>query len=144
MFASVFPQLPARLRRALILVKAFAFLEDPLPARPAPSPAPAPGPAYRAVIATTTPAGGGHAAGHPACHAACHGDRRRGPGTHRVPRPQSAVKRCATALSGAGRSGRAIAPPQRCATPTTASKRPGELAAPKDRRASVPGGFLHR
>jgi len=130
MFAFVFSQLPARLRRALALIKAFAFLEDPPPARQSrPS-------RTDIAVAPARPAG--------ELSAACAGDRRRGPGAHRTPRPCSAVERCSTAGHGAGRSGRPVAPPQRCATPTTSGKRAAAPAAAQDRRASVPGGFLHR
>jgi hypothetical protein len=122
MFASVFFQLPARLRRALVLLKAFAFLEDP----------------PRAALASPSPAFDGEIA------AACAGDRRRGPGVVHGPRPGSAIERCSTTRSGTGRSGRPAAPAQRCATPTTSAKRAGAPRTTTDRRASVPGGFLHR
>ena len=118
MFASVFSQVSARLRHALAYVKAFAFLEDP----------------PRAALAP--------AAGHDVTLAECAGDRRRGPGAGRAARP--GVAGCAAARSGAGRSGRPPAPAQRCATPTTPGKHALPPRAPSKRRASVPGGFLHR
>ena len=123
MFASVFSQLPARLRRALAYVKAFALLEDALPARlPA------------AAIAQTAE-----------LTAACAGDRRRGPGALRAPRPGAVPEHCSTAHASAGRSGRPAPPAQRCATPIASAKRAGTTGvSSKDRRASVPGGFLHR
>ncbi len=80
MFASVFPQLPARLRRALALVKAFAFLEDPPCAPLAPRP--------------VAPARHGD-------RRAPAGLRRRSPPrSRRCPRarvPASAIERCSTA-----------------------------------------------
>jgi len=124
MFASVFSQLPARLRRALTLIKAFAFLEDPPAALPALAPATA--------VSPREPS------------PACAGDRRRGTGAVRTPRPGTTIERCSTARSSAGRSGRPLAPAQRCATPTTAGKRTGAPASAQNRRASVAGGFLHR
>lgn len=124
MFASVFSQLPARLRRALTLIKAFAFLEDPPAALPALAPA--------AAVSLREPS------------PACDGDRRRGTGAVRTPRPGTMIERCSTTRSSAGRSGRPLAPAQRCATPATSSKRTGQPVAAQDRRASVAGGFLHR
>jgi hypothetical protein len=122
MFASVLSQLPSRLRRALALLKAFAFLEAP----------------PRAALAPPPSTAGAELAG------ACAGDRRCGPGAAHAPRPGSAFERCSTARAGTGRSGRPAAPAQRCATPTTSGKRAGAPRTSTDRRASVPGGFLHR
>ena len=122
MFASVFPELPARLRRALAYVKAFAFLEDP--PRPVLAPPSITAPMQRA--------------------AACAGDRRRGPGAARTARPGVVGERCGTSRSSAGRSGRPAAPSQRCATPTTSGRLASVQRIPGDRRAAVPGGFLHR
>ncbi|MDQ3722484.1 MAG: hypothetical protein M3376_05320, partial [Actinomycetota bacterium] len=65
MFASVFSQLPARLRRALALLKAFVFLEGTPPAL-----------LVRSLIADAFQ-----------LRPACAGDRRRGPGAGRAPRP---------------------------------------------------------
>ena len=122
MFASVFSQLPARLRRALALMKAFACLED----------------AHRPLLTTVSDS----PAAQPS--SACAGDRRRGPGIARGPRPGSQVERCSTAGSSAGRCGRPPAPTQRCATPTVSGNRADAPAAPNNRRGAVPGGFLHR
>ena len=122
MFASVFFQLPARLRRALAYIKAFAFLEDP------PS-------AALAALSTAAPV---------ELSARCAGDRRRGPGAVRSAHPSALDERCDTSRTSAGRSGRPAAPAQRCATPTTSSPRRSAQRSPGDRRASVPGGFLHR
>ena len=121
MFASVFSQLRARLRRALAYVKAFAFLEDPPRAALAPLPAAAP----------------------VELRAACAGDRRRGPAAVRAARPGVLEVRCDTSRPSAGRSGRPAAPPQRCATPVS-GRRDSVRHVAGDRRASVPGGFLHR
>ena len=122
MFASVFSELPARLRRALAYVKAFAFLEDPPSAALAPVPIAAP----------------------PELPAACAGDRRRGPDAVRTARPGTVEERCGTSRPTAGRSGRPVAPSQRCATPTTSGQGASTQRVPSDRRAAVPGGFLHR
>lgn len=121
MFAPVFSQLPARLRRALAHVKAFAFLEDPPRAPLAP-----------ALSAAATPPS-----------AACAGDRRRGLRAAGTPRAATAAQPCRGPHPSAGRSGRPAAPAQRCATPTTSGKATGRAATSKNRRASVPGGFLH-
>jgi hypothetical protein len=126
MFASVLPQLSARLRRALAYAKAFAFLEDPPRRALAPDIAPALAPPLAELAA------------------ACAGDRRRGPAVTGAPRPGSPIQRCCTARATTGRSGRPAAPAQRCATPTTSGKRTAAPRASSDRRASVPGGFLHR
>ncbi|MDP2341559.1 MAG: hypothetical protein Q8O67_11395 [Deltaproteobacteria bacterium] len=117
----MFPQLRARLRRALVYVKAFAFLEEPPGAALAPLPAAAP----------------------VELSAACAGDRRRGPAAVRTARPGALEVRCDTSRAGAGRSGRPAAPPQRCATPVS-GRRDSVRHVAGDRRASVPGGFLHR
>ena len=122
MFAFVFSQLPARLRRAVAYIKAFAFLEDP--PRPALVPLPPVAPVEYS--------------------AACAGDRRRGPGAVRSARPGVADERCDPSVSSAGRTGRAAAPAQRCATPTTSGQRASPQRIAGNRRASVPGGFLHR
>jgi len=122
MFASVFSQLPARLRRALAYVKAFAFLEDP----------------PRTLLAPAS------IVRRPERPAACAGDRRRARGALRSARPGGLDEPCGTSRSGIGRSGRPPAPAQRCATPTTSSRRAAAQRIPSDRRASVPGGFLHR
>jgi hypothetical protein len=122
MFASVYSRLPARLRRALAYIKAFALLEDP----------------PRAVVpyvSIATPAG---------LSSACAGDRRRGPVAPPGGRPVVVDERCGSTHSPAGRSGRPAAPAQRCATPTTSGKRAYAPLIPGDRRAAVPGGFLHR
>jgi len=129
MFASVFSELPARLRRALTLIKAFAFLEHPPAALLAhPSDADA-SPVAAVNAAQISPA--------------CTGDRRRGPGAVRTPRPGTTAERCGSPTAGMGRGGRPAAPSQRCATPTTSGKPAGPPAQINDRRASVPGGFLH-
>lgn len=122
MFAFVFSQLPARLRRALAYIKAFAFLEDPPRGALAPLPTAAPLELPRT----------------------CAGDRRRGPGTARSDRPGAVDERCAASRTSAGRSGRPAAPAQRCATPTASGQRASAHRIPSDRRAAVPGGFLHR
>ena len=121
MFASVFAQLPARLRRALAYIKAFALLEDP----------------HRAARAPVTIA-------PLELSAACAGDRRRGPGTVRGTRPGVVDELCGTSRTGSGRSGRPAPPLQRCSTPTTSGERAMAQRIPGNRRASVPGGFLHR
>lgn len=121
MFALVFSHLPARLRRALAYVKAFAFLED--------TPGVLPASISPAILDLTGD---------------CGGDRRRGPGAVRAPRPGAVPERCSTARASAGRSGRPAPPAQRCATPIVSGKRAGKAVSSNDRRASVPGGFLHR
>ena len=126
MFASVFSQLPARLRRALAYIKAFAFLEDPPRATLARISIPAPAPLAPAALPDS-----------------CAGDRRRGPGYVLGARFGVADEHC-DSRANAGRSGRPASPAQRCATPTTSSARASAQRAPGDRRASVPGGFLHR
>jgi len=106
-------------------MKAFALLEE--------APAPLVSTGSGAIAATTAQ-----------LSAACAGDRRRGPGIARSPRPGTTVERCSTARSSTGRGCRAAAPAQRCATPTVSGSRAGKTAPPLDRRAAVPGGFLHR